>query len=148
MPATAQSSAQTATPYEDLSVGMSGSLTRVVTEGDLVKFADATGDRNPLHFDPAFAAGTIFKERIAHGILTAGFISATFAGQLPGPGGIYVSQNLRFKAPVRIGDAVTTRVEITGFVPEKRFVNFKTQCFVGGKMVLDGEATLMLPIGG
>lgn len=145
MPATAQSSAQTGCSFEDMAVGAAASLTKVVTEADIVKFADATGDRNPLHLDAAFAATTIFKERIAHGILSAGVISATFASKLPGPGGIYISQNLRFKAPVKIGDAVTACVEVTALVPEKKFVTFKTQCFVGDKLVVDGEATLMLP---
>jgi 3-hydroxybutyryl-CoA dehydratase len=145
MPAQAQSSVQTGLFFEDLAVGMTASYSKTVSEKDILQFAEATGDRNPLHMDAAFAAKTIFKERIAHGILTAGFISATFASKLPGPGGIYVSQSLKFKAPVKIGDVVTARVEITGLAPEKKFVNFRTQCFVGDKIVLDGEATLMLP---
>ena len=131
--------------FEDLAVGMSASMTRTITESDVAKFATVTGDHNPLHLDPEYAATTIFKERIAHGMLTASFIPAVFATKLPGGGGIYVSQNLKFRAPVKIGDSVTARVEITGLIPEKHFATFKTQCFVGDKLVVDGEATLLVP---
>src|SRR4051812_39239428 len=94
----AQSSAQTAYAFEDLHVGMTASLAKTVSEADIVKFADVSGDHNPLHLDAAYAATTIFKERIAHGMLSAGFISAALAGKLPGAGGIYVSQTLKFRA--------------------------------------------------
>jgi 3-hydroxybutyryl-CoA dehydratase len=150
----AQSSAQSSGPrpgpreglkFEDLSVGMTASLTKTVTEADVVAFADISGDRNPLHLDAAYAAGTIFKQRIAHGMLSAAFISAVFGESLPGPGAIYVAQNLKFRAPVKFADAVTARVEIIGLVAEKNLVQFKTQCLVGTTVVIDGEATLLVP---
>ena len=131
--------------FDDLEVGMTGHYSRVVHARDIEKFAEASGDVNPIHLDPEYAARSIFGERIAHGILTAGYISATFANELPGPGWIYVNQSLRFKAPVKIGDEVETEVTVSRLVPEKRFVEFKTACKVDGKVVLDGEATLMAP---
>lgn len=140
-----QDQASPQTPYEDLALGMSASITRTITDEDIRKFAEATGDTNPIHLDEAFAAGTMFKTRIAHGMLTASQISSVFATRLPGAGCIYVSQEFRFKAPVRIGDAVTARVEVAGFVPEKRFVIFKTQCLVGERVVVEGEAVLKVP---
>src|SRR5690606_26774883 len=139
----AQASPQTF--YEDLVLGMSASMTRVMTDADIRKFAEATGDNNPIHLDEAFAAQSMFKTRIAHGMLTASHISSVFATRLPGPGCIYVSQEFRFKAPVRIGDEVTTRVEVIGFVPEKKFVTFKTQCLVGERVVVEGEAVIKVP---
>ena len=133
------------TMFEDLAVGMTASITRRMTDADIRKFAEATGDTNPIHLDEEFAKGTIFKTRIAHGMLTASHISSVFATRLPGAGCIYVSQEFRFKAPVRLGDDVTARVEVTGFVPEKKFVIFKTQCLVGDKAVVEGEAVLKVP---
>ena len=131
--------------FDDLKVGMTGHYRRVVRERDIEEFAEASGDVNPIHLDADYAAKSIFGERIAHGILTAGYISATFANELPGPGWIYVNQSLRFKAPVKIGDEVEAEVIVSRLVPEKRFVEFKTACKVGDKVVLDGEATLMAP---
>jgi 3-hydroxybutyryl-CoA dehydratase len=133
------------TMFEDLALGMSASITRTMTDSDIVKFAEATGDANPIHLDEEFAKASMFKTRIAHGMLTASHISSVFATRLPGAGCIYVSQEFRFKAPVRIGDDVTARVEVTGFVPEKKFVIFKTQCLVGEKVVVEGEAVLKVP---
>jgi 3-hydroxybutyryl-CoA dehydratase len=133
------------TMFEDLAVGMSASITRTMTDEDIRHFADATGDTNPIHLDEEFAKGTMFKTRIAHGMLTASHISSVFATRLPGAGCIYVSQEFKFKAPVRLGDDVTARVEVTGFVPEKKFVIFKTQCLVGEKVVVEGEAVLKVP---
>lgn len=133
------------TMFEDLAIGMSDSITRTMTDADIRKFADATGDTNPIHLDEAFAKTSIFKTRIAHGMLTASHISSVFATRLPGAGCIYVSQGFTFKAPVRIGDAVTARVEVTGLVPEKKFAIFKTQCLVGEKVVVEGEAVLKVP---
>ena len=135
----------TGTYFEDIAVGQSATFAKTVTEADIVLFAGVSGDTNPVHLDAEYAAGTMFKSRIAHGMLSAGFISAVFGTKLPGPGAIYVSQSLKFKAPVRIGDTVTARVEVTALVPEKKFVTFKSQCLVGGKVVIDGEATLMVP---
>lgn len=133
------------TMFEDLDIGMSASITRTMTEADIRKFAEATGDTNPIHLDEDFARASIFKTRIAHGMLTASHISSVFATRLPGAGCIYVSQEFRFKAPVKIGDDVIARVEVTGFVPEKKFVIFKTQCLVGEKVVVEGEAVLKVP---
>lgn len=140
----------TNTPYffEDLTVGLSATFSKTVTEADIVKFAEISGDTNPVHLDAAYAATTMFKQRIAHGMLSAGFISAVFGTLMPGPGAIYVAQNLKFKAPVKIGDTVSARVEVTGHIPEKKFVTFKTQCLVNDKVVIDGDATLMVPTRG
>lgn len=131
--------------YEDLSLGQSAIFAKTVTEADIATFAGVSGDFNPVHVNEEFASQTMFKGRIAHGMLSAAFISTVFGTKLPGPGCIYVSQMLKFKAPVRIGDTVTARVEITAMAPEKKFVTFKTTCTVAGKVVLDGEATLMVP---
>ena len=137
--------ARAQTMFEDLAIGMSDSITRTMTDADICKFAEATGDTNPIHLDEEFAKGSIFKTRIAHGMLTAAHISSVFATRLPGAGCIYVSQSFTFKAPVRIGDAVTARVEVTSLVPQKKFVIFKTQCLVGTKIVVEGEAVMMVP---
>ncbi len=131
--------------FEDLEEGMSAVFGKSVSEADIVKYAEISGDTNPVHLDADYAATTMFKERIAHGMLTAGFISAAFGTKLPGPGSIYVNQSLKFKAPVKIGDTVTATVTVTGKVPEKKFVTFSTVCTVNGKPVLEGEATLMVP---
>ena len=130
---------------EDLKVGMDAVMARTVTEADIVLFAGVSGDTNPIHLNQEYAATTMFKTRIAHGILSAGFISAVLGTKLPGPGAVYVSQTLRFKAPVRIGDTVTARVEVTDIAIEKKRAAFKTECLVGGKTVIEGEATLMVP---
>ncbi|HRW23197.1 MAG TPA: MaoC family dehydratase [Spirochaetia bacterium] len=131
--------------YEELETGMSASFSKTVTEADIAAFAGLSGDFNPVHIDAEYAGTTMFKGRIAHGMLSAAFISTVFGMRMPGPGCIYVSQSLKFKAPVRIGDTVTARVEVVGHVPEKKFVTFKTTCSVAGKAVVDGEATLMVP---
>lgn len=136
--------------FEDLAVGMEATIEKLVSEADINAFAEVTGDKNPVHVDEKYAADTIFKGRIAHGMLTAGYISAVFGMELPGPGAIYVSQTLNFKAPVRIGDTVSTKVTVTALTPEpnpKRMprVTFKCECSVNGKLVLEGEAALMVP---
>jgi len=130
--------------FEDLAVGQTASFAKTVTEADVVTFAGVSGDFNPVHINEEFAQTTLFKGRIAHGILSAAFISTVFGTKLPGPGCIYVSQSLKFKAPVRIGDTVTATVELTALVPEKKFATFRTTASVAGKIVLDGEATLMV----
>ena len=133
--------------FEDLAIGMEAHYTRVVAERDIAGFAELTGDNNPLHLDAGYAAGTMFKGRIAHGILTAGYLSAIFGTRLPGPGCIYVSQSLSFRGPVRIGDEVTAKVVITELIAAKSRVIFACDCSVGGKTVLQGEAVLMVPSG-
>lgn len=131
--------------FSDLSVGMTGAFTKSITDQDVRAFAQATGDRNPLHLDDAFAKTTIFKQRISHGILTAGLISATFAEVLPGPGWVYVNQFLEFRGPVHIDDQVTATVEVIELKLEKKFAVFRTVCRNPDRVVLEGEATLMAP---
>ena len=131
--------------FEDLEVGMEASFVRTVTEADIVGFSEVTGDKNPVHLDESYAAKTIFKGRIAHGMLTAGYISAVFGTELPGPGCIYVSQTLNFRAPVRIGDRVIAKVTVAELIPAKKRVRFDCVCAIDGKPVLEGEAVLMVP---
>ncbi|MBM3524693.1 MAG: MaoC family dehydratase [Alphaproteobacteria bacterium] len=131
--------------FEDLSIGQSASFAKTVTEADIVLFAGVSGDTNPVHLDADYAAGTLFKGRIAHGMLSAGFISTVLGTRLPGPGTIYLGQTLRFKAPVRIGDTVTATVEVATLDAEKKRAVLKTTCTVAGKPVIEGEATVMVP---
>ncbi len=130
---------------EDLEEGQSASFSKTVTEGDIEKFAEVSGDTNPVHLDAAYAAGTVFKERIAHGMLGAGFISAVLGTKLPGPGAIYLSQSLKFKAPVKIGDTVTATGTITALDRNRRRATIATVCTVEGKPVIEGEAMVMVP---
>ncbi len=134
--------------FEELSMGQSAVFGKTVTEADIAAFAGVSGDTNPVHLNEEYAKNTMFKGRIAHGMLSAAFISTVFGTKLPGPGCIYVSQSLKFKAPVKIGDTVMARVEVTALNPDKKFATFKTTCSVGDKVVLDGEATLMVPTKG
>lgn len=129
--------------FEDLSVGMTATFAKTITEADIVLFASVSGDNNAMHINEEFAQTTQFKGRIAHGMLSASVISAAIAGRLPGPGTIYLSQNLRFKAPVRPGDTVHAIVTIKELMPEKRRVSLTTICTVGGKVVIDGDALVM-----
>lgn len=131
--------------FEDLHVGMTAVFAKTVTEADILLFAGVSGDTNPVHLNEEYAKDTMFKGRIAHGMLSAGFISTVFGTKLPGPGCIYVTQNLRFKAPVKIGDTVVARVEVMELVPEKKRANFKTICTVGNTTVIDGDAIIMVP---
>lgn len=130
---------------EDLKVGQRETFAKTVTDADIVLYAGVSGDTNPVHLDDEFAAETMFKGRIAHGMLTAAFISAVLGARMPGPGAIYLSQTLRFKAPVRPGDTVTADCEVTAIDLEKGRVTLKTQCLVKGKPVVDGEAVVMPP---
>ncbi len=130
---------------EDLKIGQSDSYTKTVTQEDIVKFSEVSGDNNPVHLDQAFAEKTMFKGRIAHGMLSAGFISAVLGTKLPGQGAIYLAQTLKFKAPVRPGDTVTATATITEVVPEKKRAVLQTVCKVGDTVVLEGEATVMVP---
>lgn len=131
--------------FEDLELGMEASFAKTVTEADIQAFADVTGDRNPVHLDEVYAGKTMFKGRIAHGMLTAGLISAVFGMELPGPGAIYVSQTLNFRAPVRIGDRAIAKVKVVELIPGKHRARFDCTCQVGDKVVLEGEAILMVP---
>jgi len=129
---------------EELSVGMTATYRHTITDADVHAFADLTGDHNPLHLDEAFARTTRFKGRIVHGMLTASYFSTVLA-ILPGPGTIYLSQSLYFRAPVRIGDTVEAQITVADIVPEKGRVLMKTVCRVGDTVVLDGEATALVP---
>jgi 3-hydroxybutyryl-CoA dehydratase len=131
--------------FEELSVGQSEEQTYTVTDEVIRKFADVSGDDNPVHLDEAFAAGTQFGGRIAHGMLSAGFISAVIGTRLPGSGSIYLSQTLRFRRPVKIGDQVTARATITALDAERSRATLETVCLVGGKTVIEGEALVLVP---
>jgi 3-hydroxybutyryl-CoA dehydratase len=134
-------------PYyiEDLKPGMSESFTKTVTERDIELFGEVSGDVNPVHFDEDFAKGTIFKGRIAHGVLSASYISTVLGMKMPGPGTIFMSLTTRFKAPVRIGDTVTATCTVRDVVADKRRVLFDCVCKVGEVTVVDGEALVMAP---
>ncbi len=133
---------------EDLSVGMTAVFAKTVTEADIVLFAGISGDINPVHLNHEFATETMFEGCIAHGMLTAGFISTVIGTKLPGPGAIYLKQSLNFKAPVRAGDTVRARVTIKEVLVEKRRIVMDTVATVGEKVVLDGEATILVPCRG
>jgi len=129
---------------EDLSVGMSASYGKTITEADILMFAAVSGDTNPVHLNHEFAAATEFKERIAHGMLAGSLLSTVFGTKLPGPGCIYLGQDLRFKRPVKINDTVVATVTVTEIQQERRRVKFNCTCHVGESLVVDGEATLMV----
>jgi 3-hydroxybutyryl-CoA dehydratase len=126
--------------FEDVRVGMRETYTKHVKASDVVGFAEISGDRNPIHLSEHFAAKTPFGGRIAHGLYTASPISAVIGTRMPGPGAIYISQTLRFMAPVRIGDTVDTTVEVAELIERGRRCRLKCECRVGDKIVLEGEA--------
>tara|TARA_R110000796_G_scaffold11478_2_gene38217 strand:+ start:118684 stop:119145 length:462 start_codon:yes stop_codon:yes gene_type:complete len=130
---------------EDLEVGQSASYGKTVTETDIVMFAGMSGDTNPVHLNQEYAETTMFEGRIAHGMLSAGFISTVLGTRLPGPGTIYLSQSLQFKAPVRIGDTVTAKVEVREIIAAKKRAILETNCYVGDRCVIAGEAVVMVP---
>ena len=127
--------------FEDLTVGMSEAFSKTVSSSDVVGFAELTGDRNPIHLAQHFA----FKTRIAHGLYTASLISAVLGTRLPGPGAVYISQTLNFRAPVRIGDTVHVQVEVVELIPERHRARLACTCSVDGEVVLDGEALIKVP---
>lgn len=129
---------------EDLSIGMSASYAKTITEADILMFAGVSGDDNPVHMNAEYAEGTMFKQRIAHGMLSAALISAVLGTRLPGPGAIYVDQQISFKAPVHIGDTVTASATIIEINEERRRVKLETVCKVKGKVVATGVATNMV----
>jgi 3-hydroxybutyryl-CoA dehydratase len=130
----------------ELKIGDAAEFSKTVSEADVYLFAGVSGDLNPAHINEAYAQGTFFKTRIAHGMLCAGFISAVLGMQLPGPGSIYLRQELNFKAPVRMGDTVTARAEVIEINMEKKRVRLKTTCInQEGILVLDGEALVSPP---
>src|SRR6187399_2709638 len=131
--------------FEDLSVGMTETLKKTIDSSDVVGFAEVTGDRNPIHLSEHFAAKTPFGTRIAHGLYTASLISAVLGTRLPGPGAVYISQTLNFRAPVKIGDTVAVQVAVAELMPEKSRARLSCICAVGGEVVLDGEALVKVP---
>ena len=133
---------------EELRVGMTADLSRAFAEDDLHRFAALCGAHNPLHFDDACAADAGFGGRIVHGALTAGLISTLLGTRLPGPGSIYLSQSLRFRAPVHVGETVVVRATVTEVAPERRRVGLRTVCSVGDVVVIDGEAVVLVPARG
>lgn len=132
---------------EDLSEGMTASFGKTITEADIVLFAAVSGDNNAVHIDEAFAKTTEFGGRIAHGMLSASVISAALANRLPGPGTVYLGQNLQFRAPVRPGDSVSATVTVLEVDQRRRRVTLKTDCHVAGKLVITGEAKVMVSSG-
>jgi 3-hydroxybutyryl-CoA dehydratase len=136
------------TAFEDLRIGQAASLSKTITEADILLFAAVSTDTNPVHIDAEHAAASPFGERVAHGMLSAGLISAVLGTRLPGPGTIYTGQTLRFRAPVKIGATVTATAEVTALDPEKRRATLRTTCTVAGRVVIEGEATVMVPARG
>jgi 3-hydroxybutyryl-CoA dehydratase len=129
-----------------LDIGQKASMRKTITEADVSTFAQISGDTNPVHLDKEYAAKSMFKERIAHGMLTAGLISAVLGTQLPGVGSIYLSQSLKFLAPVKLGDTVEAEVEVIEKLEEKNRVRLRTVCRnQSGQVVIDGEALIMPP---
>ena len=132
--------------FDQLTIGDSDRFSKTVTDTDIYLFAGVTGDFNPAHIDEAYAQGTFFKTRIAHGMLSAGFISAVIGTRLPGPGTVYMRQTLDFLAPVRIGDTVTATVEVIEKMEDKKRVRLRTTCVnQEGTRILDGEALVSPP---
>ena len=130
---------------EDLKVGMSAMFGKTVTEADIVAYAGVSGDTNPIHLHDGFARTTRFGQRIAHGMLSGSFISAVIGTKLPGPGSVYISQTMSFMAPVLIGETITAVATVTAIDERRRRVTLKTQCLNGDKVVIDGEATILVP---
>jgi 3-hydroxybutyryl-CoA dehydratase len=131
--------------FEDLSVGMTEKLSKTIASSDVVGFAEVTGDRNPIHLSEHFAAKTPFGTRIAHGLYTASLISAVLGTRLPGPGAVYISQTLNFRAPVKIGDTVIVTVTVAELIAERQRARLACTCAVDGDIVLDGEAWVKVP---
>lgn len=130
---------------EDLEIGQSAMFGRTVTEADIAAFAGVSGDTNPIHLHDGFARSTRFGQRIAHGMLSGSFISTVIGTKLPGPGAVYVSQTMNFMAPVIIGDTITAVATITAIDDKRRRVTLRTQCLNGDKVVIDGEAVVLVP---
>ena len=131
--------------FEDLRIGQSARLAKTITEADILLFAAVSLDSNPVHLDADAAAASPFGQRVAHGMLSAGLISAVLGTRLPGAGTVYMSQTLRFRAPVRIGDTVRATVEVTALNAEKKRATLKTLCLVGEEVVIEGEALVQVP---
>lgn len=137
--------AATSDPLASLMIGQRESYSQTITDADIKAFAGISGDRNPVHMDQEYAESSRFKGRIAHGLISASYFSALFGMRLPGPGCVYVAQNLKFLRPVYIGDTVVASIEIKSIDLKKRRVFFKTLCEVSGKKVIVGEAEIYIP---
>jgi 3-hydroxybutyryl-CoA dehydratase len=131
--------------FEDLYIGMNATISRTITETDLRNFSGVCGDTNPMHLNEEYAQRTVFGGCIVHGMLTASLISAVIGTKLPGPGCIYLSQNLKFTAPVRVNDTVYAVATIKELITEKTRAIITTQCFVKNNLVIDGEAVIKVP---
>src|SRR5262245_21321887 len=131
--------------FEDLSVGMTETLSKTIAASDVVGFAQLTGDRNPIHLSEHFAAKTQFGKRIAHGLYTASLISAVLGTRLPGPGAVYISQTLNFRAPVKIGDQVDVTVTVAQLIPDRQPTRPTSSCMVADEIVLGGQAWAKVP---
>lgn len=130
---------------EDIKVGMTAVHTKTVTDADIMMFAGVSGDTNPIHLSDDFADRSMFRGRVAHGMLSASFISTLIGTRLPGPGSIYMGQSLKFLAPVRPGQTVNTRVTVKEINHEKARITLHTQCMVGDEVVIEGEALIKVP---
>ncbi len=131
--------------FEDLAIGQTASLAKTITEADILMYAAVSLDTNPVHIDAEAAKASIFGERIAHGMLSAGLISAVLGTRLPGAGALYMRQSLRFAAPVKIGQTVKATVEVTALNPDKKRATLRTICTVGDELVIEGEAYVQVP---
>ena len=129
---------------EELKIGQTAIMSKTVTESDILSFAGVSGDNNPVHISEEFASKTIFRKRVAHGFLTASFISSVIGTKLPGPGSIYVKQILEFLSPIYVGETVTIKVTVNNINLKKRRVTLKTICEKNGKKILDGEAEILV----
>jgi 3-hydroxybutyryl-CoA dehydratase len=132
--------------FEDLTIGQTAVYSRTVTEADIAAFAGVSGDTNSVHLSEKFAATQMFGGRVAHGMLSASYISTLIGTRLPGPGAIYMGQTLKFMAPVRAGDTVDTRVTVRSLNPEKARIILDTVCLVGDEVVIEGEAMIKVPM--
>jgi 3-hydroxybutyryl-CoA dehydratase len=144
------SSGQTNSPlralfFEDLSVGMTETLSKTFSSADVIMFAELTEDRNPIHLSEHFAAKTPFEHRIVHGLYTASLISAVIGTRLPGPGAVYISQSLHFRAPVKIDATVDATVTVAELIPERHYTKLSCICRVGNQVVLEGDALVKVP---
>ena len=130
---------------DELSVGMSAEIAVEITHERIMSFAEASGDYNPIHIDEDYAKTTAYRGRVAHGLLSASFVSAVVGTMLPGPGAIYLDQTVSFHKPVRIGDTVIARVTVTAIDPVSARVTLQTECLIDGEAILDGQATIRVP---
>lgn len=130
----------------EIEIGMTASYSQTITDSDIKGFSGMSGDKNPVHMSDEYAEKSRYKKRIAHGLLSASFFSALFGTKLPGEGCVYVSQNLQFKKPVYIGDTVNAIVEVVKLDTENRRVYFNTKCKVKGRVVIDGDAEIYMPV--